>query len=125
MVGGSAGAATVMQLAYTSDDLVKRPVRTKAVVDLWGNFFPYEAMESGEPPIFIVHGTADTTVPQSASTAILQRAQTVGIRAERVTVQGAGHGFESIDIFNTKIPGSNKTIFEGILAFLRDELNVR
>jgi len=122
LIGGSAGAATALQLAYTGDDIFKKPQDTNAVVDLWGNMYPKTYIDNNEANLLIVHGTKDPVVEYQYSTELLEAAKKAGLEAHRITVEGAGHGFGSIDIFTEKVAGTNATIFEAITAFFDQQL---
>jgi acetyl esterase/lipase len=88
--GGSAGAITTLFLVYRFGD-PDYPVG--AVLDLWGGLYDsVDAIDPGEPPIIIVHGTEDRTVPFSLAEAIVVRAAEVGVAYELYAVEGAGHG---------------------------------
>eukprot|EP00746_Dinoflagellata_sp_MGD_P015405 gnl/MRDRNA2_/MRDRNA2_134206_c0_seq1.p1 gnl/MRDRNA2_/MRDRNA2_134206_c0~~gnl/MRDRNA2_/MRDRNA2_134206_c0_seq1.p1 ORF type:complete len:370 (+),score=51.72 gnl/MRDRNA2_/MRDRNA2_134206_c0_seq1:41-1111(+) len=45
----------------------------------------------GQPPVVIVHGTEDHTVPFVNGEAVYKRAEHVGIKAELISIQGGGH----------------------------------
>ncbi|MBK9656821.1 MAG: prolyl oligopeptidase family serine peptidase [Rhodanobacteraceae bacterium] len=82
------------------------------MVDLWGASLipandPVAAanhLESGEPPLFIIHGSNDPTVPFSASELLVARAQSQRLAHEFHPVPGGGHGFGvgGADIFNVE-----------------------
>ena len=101
-VGGfSAGAITALYVSYNSADPGQSgnpgyPSNTSACVDVAGGM-DVALMEAGEPPVLVVHGTADTTVPYSGALDIVARAQEVGVTAEFHPVEGAGHLVWSAD----------------------------
>lgn len=121
LLGGSAGAATVLSMAYGADDIFQEPQSVGAVVEMWGNL-PKEMMEAGEPPLLIIHGTADETVPYESSTELLGQAKKVGIPATRITGEGLGHSFKPSSIFIEKVPGTNVTVIDAIVAFFDETL---
>ena len=51
----------------------------------------YTKMETGEPPLLIIHGTADTVVPYTEAQKLVDRATAVGIPYELHTLEGTGH----------------------------------
>ncbi|MBM4096807.1 MAG: hypothetical protein FJ261_08540 [Planctomycetes bacterium] len=89
-VGGtSAGAITSLLATYGPE---RSAVRPRAVINLWGGMFGQEsAVRQGDPPVLIVHGTADRTVPYSQAEALASSARRAGVDTTLVTVQGAGH----------------------------------
>ncbi len=101
-VGGfSAGAITALYVNYNSADPGQsgnagHPSNTSACVDVAGGM-DVALMEAGEPPVLVVHGTADTTVPYEGALEIVARAQEAGVTAEFHPVEGAGHLVWSAD----------------------------
>jgi len=99
MAGSSAGAVTSLAVGYTSDDPGDSgnpgyPSDISAVIDVAGTLGG-EAdglMEPGEPPLMIVHGTNDSTVPYSGATELVAAAEADGIPYELHTYVGEGHG---------------------------------
>jgi acetyl esterase/lipase len=99
MAGASAGAITSLIVAYTSDDPGDSgnpgyPSDISAVIDVSGSLYGQAdgLMESGEPPLMIVHGTNDSTVPYSGATELVAAAEADGIPYELHTFEGEGHG---------------------------------
>lgn len=106
LVGGSAGAVTVDNVAYLLDDfgVARPPIR--AVISNWGglpvgsaetwiqNPVPTGADAYFEPPVFLAHSTGDPTVDYQLSVDIAQRAQAVGLRHHLYTRAGTSHGFD-------------------------------
>jgi acetyl esterase/lipase len=118
--GGSAGAVTALNMAYTLDDhgIIDLPA-IGAAVDLWGGIYPAPVtdMETGEPPLIIIHGEEDPVAPFALAEALVARATAVGVPFEFHPIAGAGHGFGSIDIFSLEAsPGV--TLFDRIVEFL-------
>ena len=95
-LGSSAGAFLCLETAYGTsgsgnsgnpgyrDDV-------QVVVDLWGALGDVNEMQVGDPPLMIVHGTRDTTVPFSRATALYNRVRQLGIPHEYYPIQNAGH----------------------------------
>jgi acetyl esterase/lipase len=99
MAGFSAGAITSLIVAYTSDDPGDSgnpgyPSDISVVIDVSGSLYGLAdaLMEPGEPPLMIVHGTADTTVPYSGATELVAAAEADGIPYELHAYEGEGHG---------------------------------
>ena len=87
--GGSAGAITALLAAYGPDRVRVRP---RAVIDLWGGMYGREgSLRAGDPPVLVVHGTADRTVPYSQAEALVAAARRVGVSTELVRVENGGH----------------------------------
>lgn len=108
LLGGSAGAITAVHLGYVLDDYGIDAQPFSFVIDLWGGSIipgndPIAAanhLESLEPPLFIVHGGSDPTVPIALSDLLAERAADQRVPYEYHPIPGAGHGFGSIDLFN-------------------------
>jgi para-nitrobenzyl esterase len=124
LIGSSAGAATVLSKSYVADDLALIRHHNLATVSLWGNFAPVDAMEPGENPLLLVHGTEDTTVTFESTDKILLRAAQVGVRAERIPLVGEGHtAFEAL--FTNTMPGTETPVWDAVIAFFDRELGLR
>lgn len=93
--GGSAGAFTALHVAYDSgegDSGNPGPSSAvSAVVDFWGGLLDPGVMKPGAPPLLVIHGTADKTVPFSMAERLLQRAKEVGVICEFHPLEGKGH----------------------------------
>jgi acetyl esterase/lipase len=91
--GGSAGAITALFEGYEEVDIVGTNAQVGAIVDLWGALYGNESLvDANDPPVFIVHGTEDTTVPYTNSLALTNRCGAVGLPYEFYPIQGAAHG---------------------------------
>lgn len=123
--GGSAGSITALLVAYTLDDhaVTDLPV-VGAVMDLWGALWELSAdMEHGEAPLIIIHGTEDPVVPFVLAEELVAQAGAAGIPYEFHPIEGAGHGFGEINIFEVEVePGV--TLFDRIVAFFYDQLGL-
>ena len=88
--GGSAGAIAALLAAYGPDRVGVRP---RAVIDLWGGMNGREgSLRAGDPPLLVVHGTADRTVPYSQAEALVAAARRVGVSTTLlVRVENGGH----------------------------------
>lgn len=124
LLGGSAGAITAVHMAYILDNYAINASPFNFVVDLWGASLipandPVAAanhLETAEPPLFVIHGTNDPTVPFSASELLVARAVNQLVAHEFYPVIGAGHGFGAINIFTLQAsPGV--TLFDRMMAW--------
>ncbi|AOL93286.1 alpha/beta hydrolase [Porphyrobacter sp. LM 6] len=105
--GGSAGAFTVMHVAYSLDEyaIPRPPVRV--AVDYWGGHFRVADLEAGEPPLFVMHGTADSTVPYLRATELTNRAQAVGVPFTLYSIIGGEHDFNGSGFFVLTVDGQS------------------
>merc|ERR1712151_543895 len=72
---------------------------------------------AGQPPLLMVHGTADLTVPYVNAKAVFDRAQSVGLKSKLITIPGGGHvPFQQL--FN------DGTYFEDFMSFVVDALKL-
>ena len=125
VMGGSAGAATAIHLAYTAEGYGIEAPALRFVVDFWGGaYIPFpdpvaaaSHLETGEPPLFIVHGTDDQTVPISRSDYLVARAVEQGVPYEFHPIAAADHGFEAIDPHVVEVePGL--TVFDRMVEWI-------
>jgi acetyl esterase/lipase len=108
--GGSAGAITALLATYGEDRLEQRP---GAVVSLWGGMYGQErAIKPGDPPVLLVHGTADKTVPFAHSESIAAASRKAGVDAVLLRIENGGHTLPLTKQFK------GQTILESITEFL-------
>jgi acetyl esterase/lipase len=87
--GGSAGAITALLATYGEDRMTHRP---GAVVSLWGGMYGQErAIKPEDPPVLLVHGTADKTVPFAHSESIATASRKAGVDAVLLRIENGGH----------------------------------
>jgi acetyl esterase/lipase len=77
---------------------------------------PIHYISSNSPPVFMVHGDADPTVPYQQSVDLYKQLKAAGVKTEFVTVPGGLHGKFEKD--------KNSAINKGIIEFLHN-LNIR
>ena len=53
---------------------------------------PVQYVDAGDPPVLIVHGTADETVYVGQSRRLVRALETAGVKVEYHEVEGGGHG---------------------------------
>jgi dipeptidyl aminopeptidase/acylaminoacyl peptidase len=56
---------------------------------------PVTHVSPDDPPIMLIHGTADATVPFRQSVIMKERLEAAGVPVELVAVEGAGHGWNT------------------------------
>jgi acetyl esterase/lipase len=106
--GSSAGSITALFEGYEESDIVGTNAQVGAILDLWGALYGDEYLvDANDPPVFIVHGTADTTVPYTNSLALTNQCGAVGLPYEFYPIQGAVHA-PWTNFFNDVVNG--KTI---------------
>ncbi|MEL6255793.1 MAG: alpha/beta hydrolase [Bacteroidota bacterium] len=132
--GGSAGAITAItagisdaedfrdEISLSQDPSLSstnldQTYQVKTIVDLWGSavalesheaIFGSQQFDANDPPLFIVHGTEDPTVPFSAAEDLKAIYESNGIPLAYYPIQGGGHG-----VWGARV--ENKTLEE--LAF--------
>ena len=79
---------------------------------------PIKYVDGNEPPILIMHGEADSFVPNGQSHLLFEALQSAGSRVEFISVAGAGHkmsesdeGPEGVDLGNPVIGGNEFTVY--------------
>lgn len=91
VAGYSAGAITALGLAYREDG--PDAARVRAVLSLAGTLYDDESLIDGQdPPLVLVNGTDDTTVPIELARTLAARASEVGLTHEFYALEGVGHG---------------------------------
>lgn len=58
---------------------------------------PLTHLSADDPPVLIMHGTEDQTVPYSQTVALTEKLDELGIEYELFTFEGAGHGLRGAD----------------------------
>jgi acetyl esterase/lipase len=53
---------------------------------------PISHVSSDDPPVLMIHGTDDRTVPYSQSVILRNSLEQAGVPAELITIEGGGHG---------------------------------
>ena len=120
--GASAGGVTSLLEGYQESGTIGASAHVRAVVDLWGGMYGAESLvDADDPPVFIVHGTADTTVSIQQSYDLVDRCGAIGLTHEFYPIQDAGHGCWSA-FWNNVVDG--KKIDRRCAEFLFRHLNL-
>ncbi len=128
--GSSAGAITALNVGYILDDFGIDGPDIAAVIDLWGGFYltpdgpPFEG--ANEPPLFVVHGTADTVVPYALTENIVNWQADSGNPLEVHAIAGAGHGVNlftvdaspGVSLYQRSVDFLDEQLFEPLEPFL-------
>lgn len=77
--------------AYSNLPMFTKPL-TEAP-ELWNSALPIKHLSQDDPPMLILHGTADTTTPLEQSIQLNEEAKKRGVPSELVVVEGAPHSF--------------------------------
>lgn len=60
---------------------------------LWDSASPIKLLSQDDPPMLILHGTADTTTPLDQSTRFHEAAEQIGVPSQLMVIEGAPHSF--------------------------------
>jgi acetyl esterase/lipase len=95
IAGSSAGAITALNVAYGPEDpgtsgTPGQPSTVSAAVSLSGAAL-LTLPNAGEPPVLLLHGTADVVVPYSWAQTTVDRAHAAGTQAYLTSWEGLGH----------------------------------
>lgn len=129
LVGSSAGAVTVDNVGYVASNYGLRVPKLRFVSSLWGGVIvpapgskpAVTNIGRGDPPLFLVHGDSDRTVPVQLSDAMFARARAEKVSAEYYRTSGAGHGWTGSGIF-TQRTAAGQTIFDRMIDFAAGRL---
>ncbi|SFB82337.1 Acetyl esterase/lipase [Parapedobacter composti] len=108
--GGSAGAMTVLHLAYAS---AQTALPVGAVINMWGGLQDTSVINAGAPPMLTFHGDKDKLIHVDYAYAIDERMKAVGVLSELYILEGKGHA-----IYNV----INRDYTDIIVKFLRNVL---
>lgn len=86
ILGASAGAITALNVAARATGRS----RVQAAVSIAG-FGPISSLDAGDPPLLLLHGTADRAAPIDRARATCRAASAVGERCRLVEAPGLGH----------------------------------
>jgi dipeptidyl aminopeptidase/acylaminoacyl peptidase len=60
---------------------------------LWDSASPIKQLSKDDPPMLILHGTADKTTPLEQSTRFHEAALAAGVQSELIVIEDAPHSF--------------------------------
>jgi len=84
----------------------------KTVIDFWGAksgldvlelIYGHQRFDPNDPPMLIVHGTNDSTVPFTAAEELKAIYESIGVNFEFYPLEGRGHGAWNAEIENKRI----------------------
>lgn len=61
---------------------------------LWDSALPIKSLSADDPPLLLLHGTADKTTPLEQSARLHEAALKAGVPCELVVIEGAVHSFD-------------------------------
>jgi len=64
-----------------------------AAPKLWDSALPIKQLSADDPPMLLIHGTADTTTPLNQSTRLHETAVASGLDSQLIVVEKAPHSF--------------------------------
>ncbi|MBC8011125.1 MAG: alpha/beta hydrolase, partial [Burkholderiales bacterium] len=77
------------------------------------SFSPLQNLDPKMPPVLLIHGDADTTVPYAHAVALHKALTAAGNECEFVTVPGGTHKFSTeLPEWKTKVPALQKAFLE-------------
>ncbi|MEA3400894.1 MAG: alpha/beta hydrolase [Armatimonadota bacterium] len=77
-------------LAFMDTTLDEAPAR-------FAQASPVTHISPDDPPVLVMHGTEDRTVPYSQAQILAQRLEEAGVPLELITIEGGGHGLKGGD----------------------------
>ncbi len=118
--GSSAGAFTVLHVAYSLNQFgIQRP-EPLAVIDYWGALFRDSDLEVGEKPFLVIHAKGDATVEYVQAQELTNRADVVAVPYAFYTINGGAHGFDGAGIYTLTV--EDQTLLERTLDFAEASL---
>ena len=118
--GSSAGAFVALITAYAADDYALTVPKPEVVGSYWSRLIFDDVMVFNDPPLFIIHGTDDTTTPYQNALNLQAQAESVSIPYSFYTVNGAGHSFSEIPVDELTLDGD--TLLDRTIDFLEAHL---
>lgn len=116
--GGSAGAIAAVHVAYGLDPYNISYPAPDVVVSYWGMSFLDDQIQSGDAPVFLLHGRVDERVAVQGSLDLQSEATVAGVGAALYIVETAAHGYSGIDIQSAEQAVRGHTLLDLTLDFL-------
>lgn len=116
--GGSAGGVAAMHVAYGLDEYGISIPQPDVVIDYWGMMFQDGMMDAQDAPLFILHGSEDQRVATQGAYDLKAEADAKGVGAAMYIVEGAGHGYSGIRIYDWSQAVNGLRLLELTLNFL-------
>ena len=91
ILGGGSAGAFISLTAASSGKNGWGGATVRAVIDFWGGLVDASGMKPGFPPLLIIHGTRDKTVPFDMARRLAARAKEAGVACVLRPVEGEGH----------------------------------
>ena len=102
--GGSAGGMLAVNFCFKDTSIAEKWDKSGiiALVNLWGSpdqSYMFSTIDKSDPPVIIVHGTADKLVPFENSLQLVKDLKSNNVRHELITLEGAEH--TPVKLYNT------------------------
>ena len=83
--------------------------------------FPTIIYREGSPPLFLIQGDKDTTIPVKHAFKMAERAKDISAPVKTLIVKNAGHNWRKVD---AEITPSRNDILQATVAFFVDHANL-
>ncbi|MFH1662669.1 MAG: prolyl oligopeptidase family serine peptidase, partial [Chloroflexota bacterium] len=90
-------------------------------IDLYTAASPINYVSAGDPPLLMIHGSADYVVPYGQSEEMRRAYKDAGLDVELVRVVGAGHGFFPGDDFTPTVDEIEQKTLDFFAEYLLSE----
>ncbi len=123
LFGSSAGGITVVNVAYSLDEIgIERPA-VHGVVNCWGaplhDYTKLQVVDAGEPPLFVIHATGDKSVLFAHSQELVRQARNKRVPFEAPPYELTATGLKIFHLEDsTGVP-----IWDRMEAFMKTALN--
>jgi acetyl esterase/lipase len=98
--------------SYSSLPMFAKPLAEAP--ELWDSALPIKHLSADDPPMLILHGTADTTTPLEQSIQLNAEAKKRGVSSELIIIEGAPHSFH--------LQPKQRDLREPVLSFFKKHL---
>ena len=125
ILGSSAGSTVSHYVTYGLDDIAVTGLTHEptAYVDFWGKEIFDDLMSVGDPPLFILHGDADTLIDYSLAEAMRDEATSNSIGNSFFTVEERGHNWCQMEPEVITIGNGTNVVMDAVMFFVRRHLN--